>query len=92
MTFKNPNEHELEIIEYILRLGNAVPQRKIQIKCKYKEIDFENFMSEWKSLIEFRLSRSEKLITINDVDNPMNILKNNGRKLISHHSQRSRRY
>lgn len=92
MTFKNPNEHELEIMEYILRLGNAVPERKIQIKCKYKKIDFENFMSEWKSLIEFRLSRSEKLITINDIDNARRILKINGRKLISHHSQRSRRY
>jgi len=44
MTFKNPDEHELEIIEYILRLGNAIPQRKIQIKCKHKKIDFENFM------------------------------------------------
>ncbi|MCL4453714.1 hypothetical protein [Ferroplasma sp.] len=92
MTFKNPDEHELEIIEYILRLGNAIPQRKIQIKCKHKKIDFENFMSEWKPLIEYRLSRSEKLITINDIDTARRILKRNGRQLISHHSQRSRRY
>ena len=83
---------ELEIIEYILRLGNAVPERKIKIKCKNKNINFEKFMDDWKSLVEIRISRSEKMVTINNIDKAMNILKKNGRKLLSHHSQRSRRY
>ncbi len=66
---------ELEIIEYILRLGNAVPERKIKIKCKNKNINFEKFMDDWKSLIEIKISRSEKMVTINNIDTAMNILK-----------------
>lgn len=92
MTFKIPTESELEIIEYILRLGNAVPEKKIEIKCKHKKMDFEKFTTDWKPLIELRVSRSEKLITINNVDIARRILNDNGRKMISHHSQRSRRY
>ncbi len=91
-TYKNPDETELELIEYILRLGSSVPEKKIKIKCNHKKIDFDQFLKDWKPLIEIKIGRSEKIVTINDIDYAMNILKNSGRKLLSHHSQRSRRF
>lgn len=92
MALNNPTNEELEIIEYILRPGNAVPEKRLKIKCEHKKIDYEKFLNEWNDLISVKISRSEKTVTINNINDAMNILINNGRKLISHYSRRSRRY
>jgi hypothetical protein len=92
MTLGSPDNVELDMLEYILRLGNSVSERKIRIKCNHKGIDYEKFLKDWDKLISVKISRSEKIVTINDIDKIMDILRNNGRDLISHHSQRSRRY
>jgi hypothetical protein len=61
MTWSNPDASEFEILEYILKLGNAIPEKKLGIKCKHKGIDCEKFLKDWGTLITVKISRSEKL-------------------------------
>ena len=50
MTWSNPDASEFEILEYILKLGNAIPEKKLGIKCKHKGIDCEKFLKDWARL------------------------------------------
>lgn len=75
-----------------MRLGNAVSERKIKIKCINERMDFYDFIEDWGTLLEIRISRAEKMVPIIDIGYALNILIMHGRKLLSHHLQRSRRY
>lgn len=92
MTFDDPSVNEIKILQMVLKYSCHMNYKTFETRCRSKKIEPLRFIEEFEGVIYVANDGRSNAVGCKDPDYVRRYLSDNGIGLITHHSQKSRRW